>query len=136
MPENLVELQPDRYRRGLAWLQRRPLRWALLFSLGAISSFAFAPTFYLPVLLVTMPVFVWMFMRTAGPGAAFWDGWAFGFGFFSLGLRWIVQSFANQPSVPDAMGPPAVLLLALAMGLYPALVAAFTRRVSAPGLTA
>ncbi|GEQ97428.1 apolipoprotein N-acyltransferase [Iodidimonas gelatinilytica] len=136
MPENLVELQPDRYRRGLAWLQRRPLRWALLFSLGAISSFAFAPTFYLPVLLVTMPVFVWMFMRTAGPGAAFWDGWAFGFGFFSLGLRWIVQSFANQPSVPDAMGPPAVLLLALAMGLYPALVAAFTRRVSVPGLTA
>ncbi|WP_150006682.1 hypothetical protein [Iodidimonas nitroreducens] len=88
-----------------AFLKRRMGRWAVLFLLGAISSFAFAPFYILPVLWISFPLFLLIVMGADRGRGAFIDGWFFGFGAFAIGLRWIVQSFANQPSVPDAMGP-------------------------------
>ncbi|WP_281299996.1 MULTISPECIES: apolipoprotein N-acyltransferase [unclassified Iodidimonas] len=108
-------------------------RWAVLFLLGALSSFAFAPFYILPVLWISFPLFLLIVMGADRGRGAFIDGWFFGFGAFAIGLRWIVQSFANQPSVPDAMGPPAVLLLAAVLALYPALAAALSWRFAPKG---
>lgn len=61
---------------------------------------------------------------------AFALGLAYGFAQAALGLTWIAHAFTFQAAMPAFFGWLAVLLLALYLGLYPALAALVARRLS------
>ena len=48
-------------------------------------------------------------------------GWAFGTAYFLVCLQWIVEPFAVDPVIPDALGWVALMLLAGGLALLPAL---------------
>ncbi len=65
--------------------------------LGGLSALAYAPFYAWPLLLLTFPLLVWLidgaaYARRPWLTAAF-IGWAFGFGFFLVGLHWIGFAF-------------------------------------------
>src|SRR5690606_8044733 len=93
---------------------------------GAFSALAFAPFYAVPVLWVTVPVFVWLLDGAEpDPRDSAWRrllpaaivGFGFGFGFFLAGLWWIGAAFLVDAdtfawALPFAVaGLPALLAL-------------------------
>ncbi len=81
-----------RLRATSAWQ-----RLAVAAIAGGVSAFAQAPFFLWPLIFLTLPTLVWLI---DGVGAARrpWlaagqIGWAFGFGYFLIGLHWIAYAF-------------------------------------------
>jgi apolipoprotein N-acyltransferase len=54
---------------------------------------------------------------------AFWIGWLFGLGHFTIGNNWIATAFTYQANMPAWLGWLAVPLLAIYLAIYPALAA-------------
>ncbi|RMF12863.1 MAG: apolipoprotein N-acyltransferase [Alphaproteobacteria bacterium] len=100
---------------------------ATALALGALATLAFAPFFWWPVLAIAFSGLFALIARSPSPRAAMARGWWFGLGHFAAGLAWIAEAFRQRADVPDALGPPAVLLLAGFLALYPALVGFFWR---------
>ena len=117
-------------------------RFAVAVVAGALSAFAFAPFYVVPILWLTVPVFVWLIDGAEpGEGAGFFRrlvpaavvGFAFGFGFFVAGLWWIGMAF-----LVDAGGfvwalPLAVVLLPAGLALFWAFGAALARALWTEG---
>lgn len=99
-----------------------------IFTLGAVSTLAFAPFFAWPVLFVTMPALVWLANAEAGlpnpirATAIAW--WWFGFGYFFTGLLWIGEAFLVEAEIFGWLLPFAITLLPAGMALYWALAGA------------
>jgi apolipoprotein N-acyltransferase len=106
-------------------------RFAVAVAAGAVSALAFAPFNVVPVLWVTVPVFVWLLDGAEpDPGDPLWRrllpaavvGFGFGFGFFLAGLWWIGAAFLVDAdmfawALPFAVaGLPALLALFWAFG--------------------
>ncbi len=104
------------------------LHWALALALGAAGAFAFAPFYWVPLFFLAMAGLFLLVREAPSVRAAAARGWWFGLGQFAVGLHWIAESYRNNPDWPDAMGPPTVLVLAMAMAAYPALATALTRK--------
>lgn len=100
---------------GLRSLQgmRRSL---LLIALGGLCGWFFSPYNYWAVSLLSFPLFLFLSENTKGR-SAFACGWAFGFGYFLLGLYWISNAMLVDIGdlwwmYPFAMaGLPALLAL-------------------------
>lgn len=122
--------------RSLSVVLTRPWRWGVLFLLGAIASFAFAPFFYTILMAIALSGLLIFLCLGQGRWQGFSDGWWFGFGHFITGLYWISESFARQPTVPDELGPLAVLLLSACLALFPALAGLITNRLITRGTQA
>jgi len=109
-----------------------PLRGFLLALVaGGASAGALAPLHAVPVLFVTLPLFVWL-IDGAGEGLrgvrrAAIAGFGFGFGFFLCGLYWIGFAFLVDADQFAWMIPFVAVLLPAGLGLFPALVAALAR---------
>ena len=110
---------------------RRPWLWALV--LGALAATGFAPLSLWPVALVAAGLGIMLFARAASWGHAFRLGWLFGVGHFTISNNWIATAFTYQAEMPAVLGWFAVPLLALYLGVYPALAAALARVVVRPG---
>lgn len=115
------------------WGWRRLLLAALA---GALSALAFAPFYVVPVLWLTVPVFVWLIDGAEAPDGAGWPrrllpaaltGFAFGFGFFVAGLWWIGAAFLVDAGNFAWALPIAVLALPAALALFWAFGAALAR---------
>lgn len=78
---------------------------------------------------------LWLLQGPAGTGRAFVHGWAFGVGYFLVGLHWVGHAFLVDAARFAWMMPFALLTLAAGLGLFPAAAAALTRRFSHPGLS-
>ncbi len=111
-------------------------RWALALALGAAGAFAFAPFYWVPLFFLAMAGLFLLVTAAPTVRAAAARGWWFGLGQFAVGFHWIAESYRNNPDWPDAMGPPTVLVLAMAMAAYPALAAAVTRKAGGHGRAA
>jgi apolipoprotein N-acyltransferase len=102
---------------------------------GAVSTLAFAPFFFWPVLFITFPVMVWLIDGTAGAvrpaRAAAVAVWWFGFGYFFAGLLWIGEAFLVEAEIFAWLLPFAVTMLPAAMAMYWA-AAAFAARLCWP----
>ncbi len=108
---------------GRAWRTLpAPARAALMAALGALANLAFAPWFLLPVLPVTLGALYLVSQSERWPRAAAAGFW-FGLGHFAFGLSWIAEAYRMRPDIPDWLGPPSVLALALYLACYPAAVA-------------
>ena len=111
-------------------------RFAAAAAAGALSALAFAPFYVVPVLWLTMPVFVWLidgaetdddagFIRRIFPAAVV--GFAFGFGFFLAGLWWVGAAFLVDAAMFAWALPVAVVVLPAGLALFWAVGAAVAR---------
>jgi len=113
---------------------------------GAAAALAQAPWYLWPFMVFGFSGLLWLLQRPADPGQsseratgratgrAFIHGWAFGIGYFLVGLHWVGYAFMVDAARFAWMMPFALFALAAGLGLFPALAAALTRRFSHPGL--
>lgn len=103
------------------------------FMLGALGAFAFAPFHISPILVLSFTGIIWMIDGARGntkwSRAVFARGWAFGFGYFFVGLHWTVFAFLVDPEKYALLTPLPLLILpagiALIWGAGAALAGAF-----------
>jgi apolipoprotein N-acyltransferase len=109
-------------------LDRFPVRLGAAALLGGVGVFAFAPfeLFWLAH-LVCLGLFL-LLGRAATVKGAFLTGWAFGFGFFLLGVSWIYVSLSVFGGMPPWLAGFATFLFCAVLALYPALAAAAFKR--------
>lgn len=69
--------------------------------LGAFAALAFAPFHLTPALIISVTALIWMLDGARGAArwgrALFMRGWAFGYGFFLVGMHWTAAPFLIEP---------------------------------------
>jgi apolipoprotein N-acyltransferase len=107
-------------------------RWALGagFLAGALAALAMPPLYWLPLAVIDIVVFVWLWDSALTWRTALMRGWAWGLGHFAVGSYWIVEAFFVPPADFAVLGPPMVLGLAAVLGFFPALAAAAARALA------
>lgn len=101
---------------------------------GALSALAMAPVNGWPILVLTLPMFVWL-LDGAKPRMAAVTGWWFGFGYFLAGLYWIGAAFLVDAARFAWLLPFAVALMPAGLALFYAGAAALSVWFWRPGLT-
>jgi apolipoprotein N-acyltransferase len=99
------------------------------FVAGALAALAMPPLYWLPLAVLGMVVFVWLWQTAPGPRSALLRGWAWGIGHFAVGSYWIVEAFFVPPADYASLGIPIVAGLAVLLGFFPGLAAGVTRRL-------
>ncbi len=90
----------------------------LLCVAGALSTLALAPFFYVPLLWITIPIFI-MLIRTAERARqGFWYGWWFGFGYFCAGIYWFAHALLVDAAAFGWLIPFAVLGIGAGLAIY------------------
>lgn len=93
---------------------------------GTATILAFPPVSFIPALVVTFPLLIWLLDGCRDWKAAFFTGWAFGAGYFITGLYWMTSAFYVDAETFGVFAVPAVGALSIAMGLFIAIVCAIT----------
>ena len=100
-------------------------RFLLLIVAGAIGGLSVPPLFFLPVLFLTLPVWVWALdgaERLAGWrrifGPAFTIGFAYGLGYFLVAFHWLGAAFFVEGGGMIYLMPFAILALAALIALF------------------
>jgi len=100
-------------------------RFLLMLVLGAMAGTSVPPLFVLPALFVTFPFWVWALdgaerkpglRRLFGP--AFWIGFAFAWGYFTVAFHWLGAAFLIEGGLFLALMPLAILALAALIALF------------------
>ncbi|HVX82541.1 MAG TPA: apolipoprotein N-acyltransferase, partial [Devosiaceae bacterium] len=100
-------------------------RFLVMLVAGAVAATSIAPWFIVPALFVTFPLWVWAldgaerrtgFGRIFGP--AFWIGFAFGWGYFTVAFHWLAAAFLLEGGVYLIPMPFAILALASLIALF------------------
>lgn len=106
-------------------------RWGLAFAAGALTSLAFSPFDFAPVLLVSFTCLVWQIDGlgdTAKPlRAAAAVGWWFGFGYYLAGIHWIGFAFMVDASAHAWMIPFVAVAMPGGLALFSALTCFLAR---------
>ena len=132
-PRPAARAGPAKIALALAGL-RGWRRLGLAVLLGALAAMALPPLHLFPLLWPAFTGLLWLLAGTVGAGAAFLLGWAFGLGYFLVGLYWIGIAFLVDAERFAAIMPLAVFALAAGLGLFPALAVMATRLVPVAGL--
>ncbi|WP_243652603.1 apolipoprotein N-acyltransferase [Novosphingobium sp. PhB165] len=91
---------------------------------GAIAACGFQPLALWPLTLLGIAILIELVACAPSWKRAFFIGWCFGLGHFTLGNNWIATAFTYQAAMPAWLGMIAVFLLSLYLALFPALAAA------------
>lgn len=97
------------------------MRLVLGVVLGGMAALSMPPVYAVPVLFPAFIGLYWLVTSSHRPRAAFGVGWAFGFGFFLVGLYWIGNAFMVDAARYAVFAVPAVAGLAGFLGLFTAL---------------
>jgi apolipoprotein N-acyltransferase len=97
------------------------------FLAGALAALAMPPLYWLPLAVVGMVVYVWLWETAPGPRSALLRGWAWGIGHFSVGSYWILEAFSVPPADYQFLGLPIVAGLSVILGFFPGLAAGAAR---------
>lgn len=100
------------------------------FVAGALAALAMPPLHWLPLAVVGIVAFVWLWDTAPGPRSALLRGWAWGTGHFAVGSYWIVEAFFVPPADYGPLGPPIVVGLAALLGFFPAMAAGAAKWVA------
>ncbi len=92
------------------------LRLPLLGGLGAVAALGQAP-WDMPYATVAALIAM-VLLPAARPRFAFFNGWAFGAGYFGLALHWITQPFMVDAARYGWMAPFALVLMAAGLALF------------------
>ncbi len=95
--------------------------------LGAITVFGYAP-FNLWPLAIACLVLQLFFFVTSNQKHAFWQGWLYGIGYFTLGASWVYISVHRFGGASIFLSVILTALLILGMGLYYGVAAYIMRR--------
>ena len=95
---------------------------------GALSALALAPFHFVPIMLVTFPVLIWLLDGAVAPSGkanvlrrfwpAFRTGWMFGFGYFLASFWWIGKAFLVDADEFIYLLPIAVIALPAGLALF------------------
>ena len=111
-------------------------RYLAAFAAGGASVLALQPYGFLPILFVTLPVFVWLLDGVGEPTRSrrrrvLWraglTGWWFGFGYFLLGLYWVGNAFLVDAEKFAFLLPVAVTVMPAGLALFTGAAAALAR---------
>ena len=94
---------------------------AAAFAAGAVAVAGFAPFYLWPLPLAALAALFAMWMRETRPWRAFAAGYAFGLGFFLVGVSWVYVSLHDYGGMPMILAALAVLLFCAYLALFPAL---------------
>jgi len=97
------------------------------FLAGALAALAMPPLYWLPLAVIGMVGFVWLWETSPGPRSALLRGWAWGIGHFAVGSYWILEAFSVPPAQYELLGPPIVAGLSVILGFFPGIAAAAAR---------
>ena len=108
---------------GRAVLARHPrlARGAAAILAGAAAACGFQPLSLWPLTLIGVAALLELVARAPNWQRAFFVGWCFGLGHFTLGNNWIATAFTYQANMPAWLGMVAVVLVSLYLAVYPAL---------------
>ena len=95
---------------------------------GVLHTAAFAPTYLWPLQILALALLAWV-VGSSTPRRAAWLGGCFSFGWLVSGLWWLYISMHQFGDLPAVMAAAAVLLLAAALSVYPALALALYARL-------
>lgn len=93
------------------------------FLAGALAALAMPPLQWLPLAVLGIVAFVWLWDTAPGPKSALLRAWAWGTGHFAVGSYWIVEAFFVPPADFAPLGPPIVVGLAALLGFFPGMAA-------------
>jgi len=99
---------------------------------GGLTALALPPFNFVPILWVSLPVFLWLLESEKRFKGAALTGWAFGFGFFFAGFHWIANAFFVDKETFGTLAIPAVAALSAGFGLYIALIALVLHKFRRP----
>lgn len=100
------------------------------FVAGALAALAMPPLHWLPLAVLGMVAFVWLWDTAPSPKSALLRAWAWGTGHFAVGSYWIVEAFFVPPADYGPLGPPIVIGLAALLGFFPAMAAGAAKWVA------
>ena len=106
---------------------RRRLLYALLS--GALASTALAPLYLLPLMYVSFCVLGLLAFSASHTAQAFREGFAFGFGYFGVGMYWITAAMLVDPNAHGWLAPIALPFVAACLSLFIALPLAFCTKL-------
>jgi apolipoprotein N-acyltransferase len=111
--------EAGRLRRFARLIEQRR-RWLVLagFTLGFFAAMGQAPFGFYPATLAGLIGGFALLHAAPTLARAALTGWGFGFGYFALGLVWIVQPFLVDPWRHGWMAPFALLLMSGGMALF------------------
>ncbi|MGB2833767.1 MAG: apolipoprotein N-acyltransferase [Methylotenera sp.] len=102
-----------------------------LFLLGALNVLGFAPFYLFPISLISIAALFYLWQQAATPKAAFWLGFQYGLGLYSLGIYWIYISLHDFGGMPWWFAGFATFCLCAFMALFPALVGWLSKKTGA-----
>lgn len=97
-------------------------RYALTFCLGCTLTFTLPPLYLFPLNFLIFPILLWLLSGATTRRSAFFTGWWFGFGFFTVGLYWIGNALLVFAAKFIWMLPFVVLGLPAVLAIYIGLV--------------
>jgi apolipoprotein N-acyltransferase len=104
-----------------------PLAGLAALGAGAVTALGFEPWRLWPLTLAGVVVLLALVDSAPRKRTAFWRGWLFGVGHFSVGLAWIATAFTFQAKMPPVLGWVAVVGLSMFLALYIGLAAALAK---------
>ncbi len=100
----------------------------LLAGLGALNTLAFAPFNYHILPLLTLSVLAYCLLQAQSPKQAALYGYAYGLGWFGVGVSWVHVSIATFGGMPLIASLAVMALLVGYLALFPALASWFSWR--------
>ena len=98
---------------------------------GAACVLGFAPFYFWPVPIAALALLFASWERAATPRRAALAGFAFGLGYFLVGVSWVYVSLHDFGSMPALLAGLATFLFCAYLALFPALAGWLTRRYAA-----
>jgi apolipoprotein N-acyltransferase len=95
--------------------------FALPFLLGALTVLGFAPFYLFFVPVLTLAVLFQLWLHASSHRAAAWIGFAFGAGFFLVGVSWVYVSMHDFGGMPLPVAVFATIVFCLFLALFPML---------------
>lgn len=106
-------------------------RWIAALSLGLLYTLAFAPTFWIVLIVPALTGVFWLLQGAQSARQAFFTGWWFGFGHHVSGLYWMAYSLLVEPEKHAILIPFAVSLIPAVLAVYIGLVTTATWKLRA-----
>ena len=94
---------------------------ALAACAGAATVAGFAPLYWFPLPVMTLALLIMLWQRTAGRRDAALVGFAFGLGYFLVGVSWVYVSLHDFGAMPALLAAILTLLFCAILALYPAM---------------
>ena len=89
---------------------------------GSLCVFGFAPFYAWPVPIAALAALFFAWTRCATPREAALAGYAFGLGYFLVGVSWVYVSLHDFGQMPLVLAALATFLFCAFLALFPALV--------------